>query len=146
MTEKVEATNRQAEKLREEADQAKKLLKALTKERAHRKEITLELQHALRRTKSREARRTEQISNALDSATTALANPGKPLLLPGRRIEERVFESDAYYGDPVGDDIDVGDHYEFGQDEGGPVPDTGVAGPSNAVTLPLEKLSEGKNA
>ena len=94
-------------------------------------------------------------------ALTLTANSGKPLPPSGRRVEGRVFELvnelvfdwdlptsvvagivgsvsratvGVCYGDLVDDvDIDMGEYYEFEEDEGGTVPDAMVAGPSNVV-------------
>lgn len=164
----------EAKGLGNQIDQVKERVEAVTADCAHWKERTVELQRALRRFKERESRGPKGISNAVESATIALASSGKPLSPPKHRVQGRVYELvnelvftwrlpvsviagivgsvsratvDVCYGGHVDDiDVDMGEH-EFDEQEKGdsPVLDAVVAGPSNAVVLPPEGPSGGED-
>lgn len=157
-------------------DQTEKRLDTVIAECARWKGRSVDLQPTLRRIKARESRGPKGISNAVKSATTALAKSGEPLSPPGHRVEGRIYEMvnelvftwrlpmvmipgivdsvsratvDVCYGGHVDDvDIDMGKHCESEEHEheGSPVGDVGVAGPSNAVVPSSEEPSVGERA
>ena len=112
---------------------------------------------------------SKAVDSALTALTLPTNACKQPLPPSGRRVEGRIFELvnelvfdwnlptsvvagivgsvsratvGVCYGDFVDDvDIDMGEHYEFDEHEGSPVPDAMVAGPSDVVVPPPEEHS-----